>query len=503
MPRIPIYTSQGIRSQPQYTSNVHAQSPVNVGDLAKQVSDIANENAKQYFNAVAQQQSLEFSQKKAEFDAGEIEIQNRLSTDEKVLANPQVYHQRYIEEVNKLDSALGKTVVSGEGAKRAYNAYVTRRMPALAVEAQTRQVNLLNANNIASLDNQQDILSGIAATAEDPAKRVEASRQYEFLVDSAYSRGAFKTADGLPDPIKREARIRKFHADVATKRMNYLLDTDYNAILDGNVQGEFNAVDPTVRAHYLDLATKKGASIDKESARVMSNVEDVVWNWAQSEAMNGRLPAAYVKDIEDGKNPFIKDPSKANALRRLAEGTNTGNTEYDDEAVRIIMYSYRNGSSTDNEAIQSRLNTARAQLNNYVERNGGIPNKSTAKAMNELQSDELGIAREKRSLESTGRAQQLFTGSVAAQGRAELHERQRSAKEIYRSKVKNNKMLQTFTGDPEIEDTATINRALASDPKLTPDDAVNQLIEQKNAKRKDRSEEQKARDRILERRRGR
>jgi hypothetical protein len=363
VPKIPTINAQGspgILQLPRPTPQTFGAGGFQA--LTKTSEQLADIDAR----LQQQQDELDFTTLAGDYKLKVGEAQLALKDDPNYLGHEQTFTKAEADIRREVMGQAQSGVV-----QRALTAHFAKTFPEHLLEVKTSARKLWADSEVATLDQEEDVLSRDAAEAMTPQVRTDTANLYESLLGRAHDRGLLSAS-------QFEAKRQSFQQKSLEKRMDFLRRTDRSRLRDEDRQGDFRGLDPIKHLKILEAARADEDREETRNDKAFKQAQDTVELSWSGLANQGLLPEAEIEAALKGEDPFIT-PDKARQYKTINENPVTGEGQLQ---IRSVMQDYHSGPST-----QGRIERTRKELNRLA-REMGHPHPLLDKAMNELQTDE-------------------------------------------------------------------------------------------------------------------
>lgn len=382
MPKLPIYTAEGVSASPSSPSSIAAgpnpYAPLAEGmqDVAKGVHTIASVNDR----LAAQRDDLAMTQMASTYRTGNKAIFNALATDPDIIEHPERYADEFAKRSRSLYDEIAAKAPSDVVA-RAFKSHFVAQFQADGIEAVNKGQKLQFAQNLGQLEGLKHRLSTEATdlgTVESPGPGQEEVtaliRTFHNAVDKAYQSGA----------INDKGRVDMkydFQQLVLSKSMSNLglhSSVGYMAMIHNDQDGQYNDLDTAKRMSIIDTATKKERERQTQNDKTAQKAHDVVFGDFMSRALRGDVSLQpEIDKIKDNQNPLFKNPEEGAHLEKIMNNPPFSGPVL---AVNNIMQRYSLGPET-----QERITAAKKELDD-LGRTLDRPSEAIIKASDHLNS---------------------------------------------------------------------------------------------------------------------
>ena len=392
MPKVPSYTAQGGRfevpSSPDYIRGDNGPEEA-IGSFGANVQRSTNMLTDQFVRLNRQEAQSDFQIMRGLYDAQVKNIQNELSSDPTVLANPKSFGEEFRKRVSIILPDLDKST-SNADARALFKQYYAQQFPQDLVNANTVGGTLYAKKESAKLDVISDQLSTRAAEAVDERSQQEAVDDYYKRIDSAVK-------DGLMFKEVGESKKQEFGVKATKKWMNVMRQRDPTAMIAMEREGAFNLAPEADRLATIKRAAEDLDRTDKKNEKLAKDYSDKTEQALYAQANFRLITSETEKLLLEGSYPGItaQKGREIVAANRRAIG---GNTELDEIAKRLEEeFDYEASSLTRIRKFRERA----VELS----RNSTIRSEELGKFLKRLNTLENTETSELRALDAQGRAQ--------------------------------------------------------------------------------------------------
>jgi hypothetical protein len=268
VPRIPTYEAQGQANILQFPRGVEPESYAHQFRAGRQVSASGDTMQAVSAKLQSQQDDIDASGLVGDYEGELRGIQ--LETDQET-TDAQERMTRFHEKATALQQRIAGQAKNSRVAQ-AFRSHVSRNYPVQRHSYNAHVLEYQLKQQFASLDQEGDRYSKLAAEAATPEDQDNYIKQYMSLLDKA-------EASGLVDPQVMQAKRRQFKEKAQLDYMNVLRYRDPDKLFELDDQGKFNDVNPVQREAILDRATRERAA---KAARGQADVRRAQEIWQDS-----------------------------------------------------------------------------------------------------------------------------------------------------------------------------------------------------------------------------
>ena len=315
MPNIKQYTASGKESQRGASIPIGGPSTEDPGleALSRASYHVAQgaEAAARVAGAIrAQNAETDYMFMKTQYDARIDAIHQDLAGDALVINAPETYENEFAKRARTaqqeiLDSNKNKD------ASALFLGYFQGKYPGDLVNARKVGRDLQATHAVGRLVDLGGVLAERAVDV--PVSQLgNLIAEYNEAVNNAYNRGFILAP-------KKEEMIANFEQKLLEKRMNALAlgsSSDRELMRDLDRTGVFNKLDTTVRIKIHEAADNKEHKEEVRTEQVGKTAKEVIMNHNTSLALYGELDQSVIDDAMQNKNEYIT-PKEGAALNEL------------------------------------------------------------------------------------------------------------------------------------------------------------------------------------------